>query len=188
MSEIDPLFEVAKQVSEAAGALGIRTAVIGALAMAHHGYVRATLDLDLASAVPLGRLRALAERLRGQGLLADLRLPDGDDPLNGVLRVRSAPDEPPVDIVNFHSDSGLAVRTVERAELGEDGLAYARVPEIVALKLYAGSRFDRDDAARLLAEVGDVDAAALREASAAGGVQAELDRLLAELANTARRA
>lgn len=64
-------------------ALGIATAVIGGLALAHHGYVRATVDVDLASAIGF----------------------------DGPLR---------------------------------------RLADLVALKLYAGSRFDLDDVARVL--------------------------------------
>lgn len=50
-----PLLDLARRVQSEAAALGIPTALIGGLALAHHGYVRATVDVDLASRRPVGR-------------------------------------------------------------------------------------------------------------------------------------
>ncbi len=44
-----PLLDLARCVQTEAAALGVPTALIGGLALAHHGYVRAIVDVDLAS-------------------------------------------------------------------------------------------------------------------------------------------
>lgn len=182
MAERDPLLDLAATVVREADALGIPSAIIGALALAHHGYVRATVDVDLAVSTSFTpHLRELAVRLRALGLVVEERAPDVGDPIDGVLRVRAAADGDPVDVINFdgpRSPGGLAVRA---ATASADGFHYARVPELVALKLYAGSRFDRDDAARLLTEASDVDLAEVRRTCDALGLGEALERLLAHL-------
>jgi len=63
---------LAEEVARIADELGIRTALIGATALAVHGYARGTDDIDLAVVVPQGtQLRALAERLESIGLQAN---------------------------------------------------------------------------------------------------------------------
>jgi hypothetical protein len=154
----DPLLELASTVMREAAAAGIPLAVIGALALARHGYIRATADVDFASSASFdAQLRPLAQRLRDLGLLVDVRPPDLGDPIDGMLRVRATPDSEPIDIVNFAGRRSAGALAVARAEQAPDGFAYARIPELVALKLYAGSRFDLDDVARLLAEAQDFD-------------------------------
>ncbi len=94
MERKDPLLGLAERVAEEAHALGIETALIGAAALAIHGYARATLDLDLASAVDPGSdLRALEAALRGIGLHTKLNLPDAEDALGGVLNVWEGEDD-----------------------------------------------------------------------------------------------
>ncbi|MCA9548436.1 MAG: hypothetical protein KC933_00280 [Myxococcales bacterium] len=87
-----PALELAERVAETAKGLGIETAVIGALALAAHGYVRGTVDVDLASSVDPGSvLRALQDKLREGGLKTRLLLPDAEDPLGGMLRTSPIP-------------------------------------------------------------------------------------------------
>ncbi len=176
---LDPLLQLAATIVREADALGIPTAIIGALALARHGYIRATADVDLASSASFdAQLRPLAARLRALGLQVDVRPPEPGDPVDGVLRVRATADGDPVDIVNFASAGSPGARAVARAERAADGFAYARIPELVALKLYAGSRFDLDDVARLLAEAEDAKLDEVRRVARAFGLEGELDRAL----------
>ena len=114
--------------------------VIGAVALAAHRYVRATLDIDLGVNVAVGQMKALEERLRTEGYVTVLHEPDGDDPLGGVIDV-SGPNGL-VQIVNF-GDRFLAL--IQDALEGE--MIQARpdltlrvipLPQLVVLKLYAG--------------------------------------------------
>ena len=75
-------------------------AVIGAVAAAAYGYVRATNDLDLASAVMPGTLSAFAAHLKHQGMQAHFESPDGSDPLGGVLTVKTDTTKP-IQFVNY---------------------------------------------------------------------------------------
>jgi hypothetical protein len=175
----DPLLELAATIVREADACGIPTAIIGALALARHGYVRATADVDLASSASFdAQLRPLAQRLRALGLLVDVRPPDLGDPIDGVLRVRAAPDGDPVDVINFAGPRSLGAQAVARAERSADGFAYVRVPELVALKLYAGSRFDLDDVARLLAEAEGVELDEVRRVAESFGLADALEQAL----------
>jgi hypothetical protein len=155
----DPLLGLAERVAEEARALGIETALIGAAALAIHGYTRATLDLDLASAVdPSSDLRALEMALQRIGLHTKLNMPDAEDALGGVLNVWEGEDDDvePVQIVNFRnphrpmaSNPGAeAIRTAFPLE--HSSLRCVRLPELIALKLYADSPNDDRDVVEIL--------------------------------------
>lgn len=114
----DPL-DLAEQVAGVLAAAGARTAVIGATAMAVHGYVRATQDIDLGTVgLSLDRLRAVAQVLRAQGLDAEVREPDAADPLGGLIRITD-PAGHQVDVVNFGNPWTGAGRRVGEAGLVE---------------------------------------------------------------------
>src|SRR3954451_15969608 len=101
MDDLAP-FELAERVAEAARKLGLETALIGASALAAHNYVRGTSDVDLGAAVdPRTALRALEQALRELGLHAELRMPDDQDVLGGVLGVwkHEDADGRPLDLV-----------------------------------------------------------------------------------------
>ncbi|MDX2089139.1 MAG: hypothetical protein SFX73_14875 [Kofleriaceae bacterium] len=104
--QADPSLPLAERVVAVATELNIRTALIGAAALAVHGYVRAA-DLDLGvSLTSLASLHQLEECLRSLGLRTRLRRPDEQDDLGGVLRVWALEDddgEPldAVEVVNF---------------------------------------------------------------------------------------
>ncbi len=66
-----PGLELAERVAEVARALGIETALIGAMAMAVHKYVRGTSDVDLATNLDsINELRGLQAKLDALGLMA----------------------------------------------------------------------------------------------------------------------
>ena len=113
----DPVatFALAERVAEEALKLGFECALIGAAALAIHGYARGTEDIDLAVSVdPHTSLTALQRALDTDGLQTELRLPDDDDPI-GVLTVQiPSADEtvPPevIEVVNFRNPARFAPR------------------------------------------------------------------------------
>lgn len=182
---------LAESVAEAAERLGIRTALIGATALGVHGYTRGTEDVDLATAVPPDTgLRALAEELTRMGLKAELRLPDDEDPLGGVLVVWVAEDAKGaatdvVEVVNFLNPARPVPNpgplAIARAFPLEDvRLRCVALADLVALKLYAGSRSDLADIVQLLARNPDADLHALRRVAQPFDRSGCLEDLIAE--------
>jgi len=163
---VDPvaIIRVAEEIADTLQSQGVGAVVIGAVALAAHGYVRFTEDLDLGVTTDLDTLRRIAEALRAAGFDVELREPDGDDPLGGVVDVRGPFGL--VQIVNYGGrfpaviESGLAAAdTVIRAG---SRLRIVPLPQLVALKLYAGGTKSRADIVELLSRNRDTDMAAIR--------------------------
>jgi|688.fasta_scaffold380934_2 hypothetical protein len=165
MTDPDGVIRAAEEVAGILESRGIGTVVIGAVALAAHGYVRLTEDLDLGVNTDLDTLRRVAETLRSAGFDVELREPDGQDPLGGVIDVRGPFGL--VQIVNYGGrfpaviDAGVAAAdTVIRAG---SRLRIVPLPHLVALKLYAGGTKSRADIVELLSHNPDADVAAIRD-------------------------
>lgn len=147
----DNLLE-ADRISAILNSWQVPVLVIGAVALAAHRYVRATLDIDLGVNVAIGELETLEMHLRNAGYITTLHVPDGDDPLGGVIDVLSPNGL--IQIVNF-GDRFPAV--IEDALEGEKiqarpdlALRVIPLPQLVALKLYAGGVKSLADIVELL--------------------------------------
>lgn len=165
MSDPEEVIRAAEEVAGILESRGVGSVVIGAIALAAHGYVRYTEDLDLGVSTDLGTLRQAADALRTAGFEVELREPDGDDPLGGVVDVRGPFGL--VQIVNFGGrfpaviDGGLAAAdTVIRPG---SRLRIVPLPHLIALKLYAGGTKSRADIVEVLSRNPDTDMAAIRE-------------------------
>lgn len=185
-AEYQKTLEVAERVVAIASGLGVDLVLIGALALATYGYVRATTDLDLASAVdPFSALHELTKRLNAIGLDAELSEPDAQDPLGGVITVRGEGFKP-IQIVNFFNPfNGLApvgqeaVRTA--TPLPGETLRVVDLPHLIALKLYAGGRKSTTDVIELLERNPEADRAGIREVCERFGLREPLEAILSEL-------
>ncbi len=159
------LLGLAERVASAANKLGISTALIGASALAAHNFVRGTRDVDMATAVdPHTTLQKLKTSLEELGLRTKLNLPDDDDHLGGLLQAWEPEHEDEdgdpvnwVDIVNFTNphrpgQKTPAVAAIRNAILldSQTTLRYVQIPDLVALKTYAGSLRDFADIDQLL--------------------------------------
>lgn len=179
----DPALLLAEQVTEALRLEGIDTVVIGAMALAVHHYPRATTDVDLAIAVAPDRLEAIAAALSRHPWRVTVRLPDAQDPLGGVIDVRS-PKADLVRVVNFdNAPAGGFPRLVTEALAGSSGvggtsLRVANLPCLVAFKLYAGGAKSLLDVLELLRR-NEVDLGELRCFCASLRLDRALDRVLA---------
>ena len=175
----DRTLAIAAEVSAILESLGIPSALIGAAALAVHGYPRATMDLNLAvSTDPFTSLREAATRIERQlGLPVAQTTPDAEDPLGGVLSV-AGPEFELVQVVNFlnplsgaRNPGAEAVATAEERDLGGCRLRVVDLPHLVALKLYAGGRKSQLDVLELL----ERNASADREAIGRVCARFELD-------------
>lgn len=154
---------------------GTTAGLIGAVALAAHGIVRATLDYDLL-VLDRGVLEAAAwTKLAEGGAVVEIRRGDLEDPLAGVVRI-SREGQAPVDLVVGKSPflDGVLARRQELVVRGR------RVPvvlgaDLLLLKVFAGGPQDLLDAETLLA--GDED----------GRLRRELESRLADLPAGLRR-
>jgi len=94
--------EVAERISDIIAENNEKCFVIGASALAAHGYSRQSVDLDLATHLhPSEVLPRLRDRIGAAGFAAEIILPDSDDPLGGVINI-TGPDFDTVQVVNFY--------------------------------------------------------------------------------------
>jgi hypothetical protein len=174
----------AEQIDAIIRARGFDVVVIGAMALAVHRYPRETEDLDLAVAVPPAALGELAADLRSRGWRVDLREPDSNDPLGGVIDVQ-VPGADLVQVVNFdNSPAGGFPRLVREACLSalplapESSLKVADLFALIAFKLYAGGPKSQLDILELLERNQPVDMAGLRNKCQGLGLSRQLERVL----------
>ncbi|HEX8439221.1 hypothetical protein [Archangium sp.] len=170
----------------------VPTAVIGAAALAAHGYPRATRDFDLATNTnPFPTFRRLEEALRQEGFEVQFEAPDADDALGGVLRVKGDNFER-VEVVNFQNPwpgardgTVLAREALREASVPlspESPLRVVSLPYLIALKLFAGGRKSTTDVLELLERNRDrLDVAELRDVCTRHGLGPALEPLLQEL-------
>lgn len=149
---------MAARVAVILDALGAPCALIGAAALAAHGYPRATVDVDLGVVTdPFTTLETARRQIADElGVEARLVTPDADDPLGGVLTV-TGDDFDPVQVVNFHNPlsrrpnpGSEAVRTATAGPVAGTPLRLVTLPYLIALKLYAGGYKSRLDVLELL--------------------------------------
>lgn len=102
--------------------------------------------------IDLKRMGELLKTLRAQGYEAEFHEPDADDPLGGVIDISGSFGL--VQIVNFGDRFPAAIRD---SLAGEDlrtrpdgGLRVMPIPQLVALKLYAGGWKSLADVVELL--------------------------------------
>jgi hypothetical protein len=143
---------------------GVEAVVIGATALAAYHYVRQTEDVDLGVNADLPTLRAVVESLRQAGFTAEMREPDADDPLGGVIDVTGPFGL--LQIVNYADRFPAviedAVRGAELVVRAGSSLRLVPIAQLVALKLYAGGYKSKADIVELLARNPDVDLAEIR--------------------------
>lgn len=154
---------------------GAPTALIGAVALAAHGIVRATLDYDLL-VLDRGTLEAATwTGLADAGAVVEIRRGDSEDPLAGVVRI-SRQAEAPVDVV-VGKQAFLEEILARRRELVVRGRTVPVVvgADLVLLKVFAGGPQDLLDVGTLLS--GDED----------GALRADLEARLPGLPRGLRR-
>jgi hypothetical protein len=155
--------------------------VIGAVALAAHHYVRQTEDLDLGVNADLPTLRAVVHSLREAGFEAELREPDLEDPLGGVIDVGGPFGL--LQIVNFAGRFPAviedAVRVAGLVVRAGSPLKIVPLPHLIALKLYAGGHKSKADIIELLVRNPDLDLGEVRTVCARYRLEG-IEELIAE--------
>jgi hypothetical protein len=145
--------------------------VVGAMAVAVHGYPRATTDVDLVSRLPLPRVR---KRLSDHGVKAALEhgnVQDGDfDCLKGVLDGIEFDVLPPLVPIDWENTVDVPLGRGET-------LRVVDLRTLIHLKLRAGGPQDVIDVAMLLQQH-PAEAARAGELATAYGLDAQLESFM----------
>jgi len=147
------LNEALRKVVAALDKLEIPYALIGGLAVAARGAVRATQDVDLIVALPVQEAPSLERSLRGNGFQATFYRGTADDPIAGVIRfaIPVAGTEIKCDVLFASRQWQMrAVKNATLLDLGRFAVRVAQPADLFLLKLYAGGPQDLIDAAQLL--------------------------------------
>jgi hypothetical protein len=181
MSHPDDLLLAAEKVLAVLAQHHLDAVVIGAVALAAHHYVRQTDDLDLGVNADVPTLRAVVRSLHEAGLEAELREPDGADPLGGVIDVNGG-----FGLVQIISYAGRFPAVIEDAVrlstlvVREDSpLKIVPIPHLIALKLYAGGHKSKADIIELLVRNPDLELDDVRSVCVRYGLGG-LEELIAE--------
>ena len=159
MDDSDAILHAAETVVGILKQHRVDAVVIGAIALAAHHYVRQTDDIDLGVNADVPTLRTVVDSLRREGFAAELREPDGTDPLGGVidvtgpfglLQIISYADRFPAVIED-------ALRSAELVVREGSPLRLVPIPHLIALKLYAGGHKSKADIVELLVRNPDID-------------------------------
>ncbi|OGV68172.1 MAG: hypothetical protein A2498_14965 [Lentisphaerae bacterium RIFOXYC12_FULL_60_16] len=177
-----PILSAAEQVAAILERHRVDAVVIGAVALAAYHYVRQTHDVDLGVNADVSTLRDILTSLRQAGFTAELREPDGADPLGGVIDVTGAFGL--LQIISFAGRFPAAIEDAIRAATlvvrPGSPLKLVPLPQLVALKLYAGGLRSKADILELLRRNPDANLDEIRAVCTRYRLQG-LENVLAEL-------
>ena len=146
------LLATAERVAALLAENGVPALVIGAIALAAHGYIRFTQGIDLAGDADLGLMRNCTLALSKAGYQAVLHEPDADDQFGGVIDITgsfglvqmiSFADRFPAAINDSFAGGPLSLYPGSPLRL-------IPIPQLVALKLYAGGHKAKADIIEML--------------------------------------
>jgi predicted nucleotidyltransferase len=126
-------------------------AVIGAMAAAVHGSIRATADADALLSVAPTRLRSIEKALTKVGFATELRRGDADDPISALLAVSDRHGNR-VDLLTGLRglDPAAFSRAITVPFMGASVRVIGR-EDFIAMKCFAGGPQDVADARQVLA-------------------------------------
>lgn len=146
------LIEALRKVVATLDQLGVPYALIGGLALATRGVVRATKDVDLLVDWNLRGADALVQSFNQNNFPATFRRGPADDPVPGLIRVAISAAEGPVRCDLLFASAAWqadAVRNAAPVDLQGFVVRVAQAGDLFVLKLHAGGPMDLFDAAHL---------------------------------------
>ncbi len=159
------LLDAAEEVARILYEQKVSVVVIGATALAAHHYVRMTHDIDLGVNASIPQLRAIRDALAKANFKAVLREPDGQDPLGGVIDITGPFGL--IQIISFYDRFPAVIEDAVKATTAsirpDSLLKLTPLPQLVALKLYAGGLKSKADIAELLTRNPEADLNAIRQ-------------------------
>ena len=142
----------------------VKYLTIGAFALALHGHLRATRDVDVLLRMHPSQLRAFGQKVQAAGFQIDLRLGDEHDPIPAVLEIRDAAGGLVEMLAGLRGlDPAAFARGLTVPFSGHDLKVVGR-EDLIAMKCYAGRPQDLIDVKEALAgSREDLDESLLRE-------------------------
>ena len=162
---------------------GVHYAVIGAMAAAVHGVVRASIDADAVLAASPSGLSALEHRFRALGLQTELRYGDADDPISALLELTDAHDNRIDLLVGIKGFDPQAFSRAIEVPFHGAILRVIGLEDFIATKIFAHGPQDLVDARVALdVQKGRIDLDLLRQVAARFGRETsdELEKLIGE--------
>ena len=133
-------------VAEFLATQGVRYAVIGAMAAAVHGVVRASLDADAIVALQVREAQTLRQSVAEKGYEAALRVGDADDPIPALLEVRDGHGNRVDLLVGLRGMDPELLNRTRQVMLAEAILEIVGREDFIAMKAFAGGPVDLADA------------------------------------------
>jgi len=127
-------------------ARGVRYAVIGAMAAAVHGVVRASLDADAVVALQIREAHVLRKSLIEEGYEATLRTGDVDDPISGLLEIKDRHGNRVDLLLGLRGMDPELLNRTRQVRLAEAVLEIVGREDFIAMKAFAGGPVDLADA------------------------------------------
>ena len=138
-------------VAEALKSQAIDYAVIGAMAAAVHGVVRASLDADAVVLLHVREAARFQQLLAAAGFITALRIGDEGDPIPALLEARDAHGNRVDLLIGLRGlDPAALTRALRVAFLGGELSVIGR-EDFIAMKAYAGGPQDLSDASAVIA-------------------------------------
>lgn len=160
------MFDLLYAITRELEARSIRHALIGAGALAVHGVLRASDDLDLLATDRTVLLPGAWDELGMHGITVETRVGDDEDPLAGVARFTGASSATVDLVVGKHAWQADVLARAERRRITPNlELPVVSAPDLILLKLFAGAPRDLRDVEEILGsgERRTVEAAVDRE-------------------------
>jgi len=125
---------------------GIDYVVVGALAAAVHGSIRATTDADALVSIGVPKLRQLQRALKKAGFSADLQQGDADDPITALLAVTDNHGNRVDLLAGLRGFDAAAFSRALTVEFLGSSLRVVGREDFIAMKCFAGGPLDLADA------------------------------------------
>lgn len=133
-------------VADILAARGIRYAVVGAMAAAVHGVVRASLDADAVVALEVREAHGLRRAFVDAGYDAELRIGDPDDPIPALLQVGDRHRNRVDLLIGLRGMEPEALSRTRSVVLMDATLQIVGREDFIAMKAFAGGPVDLADA------------------------------------------
>ncbi len=158
-------------------------ALIGGMAVAARGYLRATKDVDFLIDADEDFFRTeFTKRLKAKGYSVEVYKGDFTDPLRGMVRILDSNNDPLVDFILIHRKwQEDIINSAEEIPMGEISVSIAKAEDLVVLKLKAGSPrdlLDVEELIKLISLSGAFDRSRLVSLAKRAGVDKKLKQFL----------